>query len=92
MYHLCTFKNLQNHLDQSIQIAKQNYVNKIAQRLGDPNTSSKCYWLLFKTLLNEKKIPYIPPLSHGDKYIVEVQEKSETFNVFFADQCSPICR
>ena len=29
MYHLCAFKNLQNHLSQSIQIAKQNYVNKI---------------------------------------------------------------
>ena len=39
MYHLCAFKNLQNHLNQSIQIAKQNYINKIAQRMGDPNTS-----------------------------------------------------
>ena len=56
LYHLCAFKNLQNHLNQSIQIAKQNYVNKIAQRLGDPNTSSKCYWSLLKTLLNGKKI------------------------------------
>ena len=28
MYHLCAFKNLQNYLNQSIQIAKQNYVNK----------------------------------------------------------------
>ena len=35
MYHLCAFKILQNYLNQSIQIAKQNYVNKIAQRLGD---------------------------------------------------------
>ena len=43
MYHLCAFKNLQNHLSQSIQIAKQNYVNKIAKRLGHPNNSSKCY-------------------------------------------------
>ena len=29
MYHHYAFKNLQNHLNQSIQIAKQNYVNKI---------------------------------------------------------------
>ena len=55
MYHHYAFKNLQNHLNQSIQIAKQNYVNKIAQRLGDPNTSSKCYWSLLRTLLNGKK-------------------------------------
>ena len=90
MYHLCAFNNLQNHLNQSIQIAKQNYVKKIAERLGDPNTSSKFYWLLLKTLLNGKKIPCIPPLFHGDKCIVDFQEKSEIFNSFFADQCSPI--
>ena len=57
MYHHYAFKNLQNHLNQSIQITKQNYVNKIAQRLGDPNTGSKCYWSLLKTLLNRKKFP-----------------------------------
>ena len=90
MYHLCAFKNLQNHLNQPIQIVKQNYVNKIAQRLGDSNTSSKCYWSLLKTLLNGKKIPCIPPLFHDDKFIVDFREKSEIFNSFFADQCSPI--
>ena len=86
IYHLCAFNNLQNHLNQSIQIAKQNYVNKITQRLGDPNTSSKCYWSLLKTLLNGKKIPCIPPLFHGDKFIADFREKSEIFNSFFADQ------
>ena len=80
MYHHYAFKNLQNHLNQSIQIAKQNYVNKIAQRLSDPNTSSKCYWTLLKTLLNGKKIPCI----------VAFQEKTEVFNLFFVEQCSPI--
>ena len=91
MYHLCPFKNLQNHLNQSSQIAKRNsYVNKNAQRLGDPNTSGKCYWPLLKTLLNGKKIPCIAPLFHGDKYIVDFQEKSEIINYFFTDQCSPI--
>ena len=90
MYHHYAFKNLQNHLNQSIQIVKQNCVNKTAQRLGDPNTSSKCYWSLLKTLLNGKKIPFISPLFHGDKYIADFHEKSEVFNSFFADQCSPI--
>ena len=63
MNQLYAFKNLQNHLNPSIPKAKQNYVNKIAQRLGDPNISSKCYWSLLKILLNEKKIPCIPWLS-----------------------------
>ena len=29
-------------------------------------------------------------LFHGDKYIVDFQEKSEIFNTFLAGQCSPI--
>ena len=41
-------------------------------------------------MLRGKKIPCIPPLFYGDKYIVDFQEKSEIFNSFFADQCSPI--
>ena len=90
LHHLCAFKNLQNLLHQAIPTAKQNCVSKIAQRLGDPNTSSKCHWSLFKTLLNRKKIPCILPLFHGDKYLFEFQEKREIFNSFFADQCSPI--
>ena len=88
MYHHYAFKNLQNNLNQSIQIV--THVNKIAERLGNPSTSSKCYCSLLKTLLNGKKIPCIPPLVYGDKYIVDFQEKSEIFNSFFADQCSLI--
>ena len=38
----------------------------------------------------ERKFPCIPPLFHGDKFIVDFQEKSEIFNSFFGDQCSPI--
>ena len=43
-----------------------------------------------KALLNRKKIPCIPPLFHGDKFIVVFQGKSEIFNSFFTEQCSPI--
>ena len=77
MYHHYAFENLQNHLNQSIQIAIQNYVNKIDQRLGDPNSSSKCYWSLIL-------------LSFMEKNILLTFKKNEIFNSFFADQCSPI--
>ena len=40
-----------------------------------------------KGLLNGKKILCISPVFHGDKYVFDFQEKSETFNSFFADQC-----
>ena len=55
MFHLLTFDILQNHLNQFIQKAKQNYSNKVAKKLSDPSTSSKCYWSLLKTLRNDKK-------------------------------------
>ena len=79
MYHF----NHVNYLNQSIQVAKQNYVNKFAHKLGDPNTSSKYYWSLLKTLLNGNKIPCIPPLFHGDKYylLLTFKEKVRFSNV-----------
>ena len=43
-----------------------------------------------KTLLNGKKIPCIPPLFHGDKYIVAFEAKSGIFKSFFANKCPPI--
>ena len=55
MFHLLTFNILQNHLNQFIQKARQNYLNKVAKKLSDPSASSKCYWSLLKTLLNDKK-------------------------------------
>ena len=90
MYHLFAFKNLQKYLNQSLRAAKQNFVNKIGQNLGNPGTSSKCYWSLLKTLLNRKKILCILLLFHGDGFSADFQGKSEIFNFFFADQCSPI--
>ena len=79
MYHLCAFKNLRNHFNQSIQVAKQNYVNKITQKLGDPNTSNKRCWSLLKTLLNRKKIPCTPPLLHCNNYVVGFEKLPSVF-------------
>ena len=44
MLHLLIFNNLQNHLNQFIQKAKQNYLHKVAKKLGNPSTCTKCYW------------------------------------------------
>ena len=43
VYHHCAFKNLQNHLNQSIQIANKTMLTKLLKN---------CYWSFFKTLLN----------------------------------------
>ena len=54
--NLLMFKNLQNQLIQSIHTAKQRYFNKISKKFRDVLTSTKCYWSLLKTILNEKKL------------------------------------
>ena len=42
---------------------------------------------MLKSFLNNKEIPYIPPLIHNNQFVVDFQEKSELFNSFFAKQC-----
>ena len=69
------FKNLQNQLIQSIHTAKQKYFNKLNKKMCDPLTRTKCYWSLLKTILNEKKVPCIPPIFHNNKYVTDFKEK-----------------
>ena len=52
----------------------------------DPATSAKTYWSILKTLLNNKKIPCIPPLFDKGKYVTDFKKKAELFNSF-AKQC-----
>ena len=56
----------------------------------DLTTSLKTYWSLLKTLLNNKKIPRIPPLLQDNKYVTDLKKKADLFNLFFARQCSKI--
>ena len=56
----------------------------------DPMTSAKTYWSILKSLLNNKKIPCIPPLFHQNKYVTDFKKKAELFSCFFAKQCSVI--
>ena len=54
----------------------------------DPTTCPKVYWSILKTLLNNKKIPCIPPVYHNNNEITDFQEKAQIFNDFFAKQCT----
>ena len=54
----------------------------------DPTTSPRVYWSILKTILNNKKIPCIPPIYHNNNYITDFKEKAQIFNDFFAKQCT----
>ena len=42
---------------------------------------------LLKRFFNNKKIPLIPPLFHGNKYVTDFKKKTELLNSFFVKQC-----
>ena len=54
----------------------------------DSTTSPKAYWSILKKILNNKKIPCIPPINHNNNYITDFNEKAQIFNNFFAKQCT----
>ena len=41
-------------------------------------------------MLNDKKVPCIPPIFHDNKFITDISKKADLFNSFFAKQCSII--
>ena len=64
----------------------------LSQKLSNKATSSKAYWSILKTFLDDKKILCIPPVFHDNKFVIDFREKAELFNTFFAEQCSlPKC-
>ena len=73
----------------SNETIKNSFIKKLVPAKDNFNKKLfvKAIFVLFKTflktLLNRKKIPCIPPVLHGDKYVVDFQEKSKIFNSFF---------
>ena len=83
-------KSLQNQLKCSIESDKEKYYLRTFKKLMDPVTSAKTYWSILNTLLNNEKIPCIPPLFHQSKYVTDFKKKAQIFNSFFNKQCSII--
>ena len=73
-----------------IEANKEKHYSRISKRMTNPLTSTKTYWSLLKSFLNNKKIPCIPPLFHQSRYITKYKDKAELFNNFFANQNSLI--
>ena len=77
---------LQNKLKSSIEANKENYFVCISKRMMNPLTSTKTYWSILKSFLNNKKIPCILPLFYQNRYSTKYKDKVEFFNNFFANQ------
>ena len=60
------------------------------QKLNDPITAPKTYQKIINRLLNNKKIPAIPPSLVYGEIISNFSQKASIFNKFFASQCTPL--
>ena len=83
-------EHLQNRLNNSIDSSKHNYYLRMANKLNSIQKSSKAYWSLLKSFLNNKKIPVIPPILHNNALVTDFKKKAELFNSHFANQCTSI--
>ena len=60
------------------------------KKLCSKAIAPKYYWSLLKTMLNDKKVPCIPPIFHDNKFVTDFSKKAHLSNSFFAKQCSII--
>ena len=81
------FQSLQAHLRTSTDESKENYHSRLSSKLLESKTSTKSYWSISKTFLNNKKILCILPLLHNGKFVMGFKEKAQLFNDFFTKQC-----
>ena len=57
------YKNLQTitwDLAEAVSSSKNVYYEQLSNKLNDPNTSTKAYWSISKTLFNDKKFQLHP--------------------------------
>ena len=83
-------ERLGNELSDLISQTKALYYENLARILNNPLLQAKTYWSILKTFYNDKKVPLIPPLLIGDKFMTDIKTKANIFNNFFADQCTPL--
>ena len=68
---------LQNCLNNSIDSSKHNCYLRSANKLNSIQKSSKTYWSLLKSFLNNKKIPIIPSILHNNAFVTDFKKKAE---------------
>ena len=58
--------------------------------MNDPAITPKKHWSILHNFPHKRKIPKIPPIRHNNTFLIDTMVKANTFNSFFAKQCSLI--
>ena len=83
-------KNVRNATSKQIKNTKEKYFSNLGKKLSNPNHGLKEYWSSLNRLINKKNTQNIPPLLENDSFVINVQEKANLLNNYFAEQCCTV--
>ncbi|MCG7881047.1 MAG: hypothetical protein JAY96_05605 [Candidatus Thiodiazotropha endolucinida] len=80
------FRKLRNNSINILRKSKQDYKDKLAEKIDSNSLSSKDWWKTFKSLINKSKLNTIPPINYNGRVINLPCDKANLFNNFFESQ------
>ena len=83
-------ETLQKLIYKTLESCKSKYCENISKNLFSKAIAPICFWSLLKTILNDEKVPCIPPIFHDNKFVTDFSKKAYLFIYFFTRQCSII--
>ena len=86
--HIVT--SLTDKINEQISNNRKSYFLNLSNQLNDKCLNPKKYWTLLRSFYNGRKVPLIPPILKGNKYVSDFTEKANYFNEFFSLQCSSV--
>ena len=69
-----------------IRSSKRQYYANLNNKLQDPDTNSKKWWGIVKSLYGQKMFTTVPTLVEGPLMIHDAKDKAELLNEFFCSQ------
>ena len=85
-------ETLQNLIYETLESCKSKYYGNISKKLCSKAIAPKYYWSLLKTMLNDKKVPCIPPIFHDNKFVTDFSKKADLFNSFFLQSSAQLLK
>ena len=83
--HILAYLNKRRETKEAFRQAKKDYYTNISDKILNPQTTSKTFWSLLKSLFNTNNTG-IPTLNVNGTHIENNRQKAEALNNFFASQ------
>ncbi|MCG8046167.1 MAG: reverse transcriptase domain-containing protein [Candidatus Thiodiazotropha endolucinida] len=84
--HWDTYKRFRNHVTSELRKSKQNQIDKLSEKLVNPDTGQKDWWKTLKGFIKPDQTNTLPPLSKDGTIYSNDSDKASILNDFFRDQ------